>query len=198
MSGRFDEALSVEGLALVRGGRLVFEGLAFAAGPGAFVALTGPNGSGKTSLLRAMAGFLRPAAGAIRGASPERIHFVGHRDGLKPALSAAAHGRFWAGLLGGAEAAIEPALARVGLAGDLPARILSQGQQRRLALARLLIAPRPFWLLDEPAAALDSSGKALLGELIDAHRAAGGVVIAALHEHLAVTPTRTLALGVRA
>lgn len=201
-------ALAVEDLALERGGRVLFEGLSFSAAPGAFVELVGANGAGKTSLLRALAGFLRPAAGRIAatedGAAvdddqrPTRLHLLGHRDGLKSTLDARAHLSFWRDLLGGGDGmGIDEALARVGLTrlGDLPARAFSAGQGRRLALARLLVAPRPLWLLDEPAAALDRAGKALLGEVIAAHRASGGVVIAALHEPLEARADATVTIG---
>ena len=201
-------SLAVDGLALERGGRALFQGLSFAAAPGAFVELVGPNGAGKTSLLRAVAGFLRPAAGRIGAAEdgaaldddqrPTRLHLLGHRDGLKSTLDARAHLTFWRDLLGGAGGiGVDEAMARVGLTrlGDLPARAFSAGQGRRLALARLLVAPRPLWLLDEPAAALDRAGKALLGEVITAHRATGGVVIAALHEPLEVRADATVTIG---
>ena len=182
------------GLAIERGGWRLFENLSFAARPGEHVALTGPNGAGKTSLLRAIAGFLRPSAGTVSIADdPEsRIHFLGHHDGLKPALDARAHVRFWAELLGGAA---DAAIDKVGLSrvADLPARTLSAGQSRRLALARLLVAPRPVWLLDEPAAALDAAGKALLDDLMAAHRRDGGVIIAAVHEPLGA-PSQTIDL----
>lgn len=191
--------LSVEGLAIRRGERLLMRELSFAAAPGDFIELRGPNGSGKTSLLRALAGFLRPEEGAIRIEGVEEpalaLHFVGHRDGLKPTLSARAHARYWADLLG-AGGDFDQALERLGLAAiaDLPARALSQGQGRRLALTRLMLARRPIWLLDEPAAALDTGGKALLEELIAAHRAGDGIVIAALHEPLSATATQVIAL----
>ncbi len=184
-------SLDVEALSLVRGGRTLFERLTFTASPGSLTEIRGPNGSGKTSLLRGIAGLLRPAAGqiALRGAEDAQlaIHLLGHRDGLKGALNVRAHARYWAGLLG-AGADVEAALARVGLApiADLPARVLSQGQARRLALARLLAAPRPVWLLDEPAAGLDAAGKAMLADVINAHLRGGGVAIAALHEPLGV------------
>ncbi len=192
--------LAISDLALDRGGWRLFEHLSFTAPAGAHVALTGPNGAGKTSLLRAIAGFLRPAAGtiAVDGRAPEDaaplLHFLGHRDGLKATLDARAHVRFWADVLGGG--AVEDVLARVGLGRvtDLPARTLSAGQSRRLALARLIAAPRPLWLLDEPAAALDTAGKALLNTLIDAHCAGGGIVVAAVHEPLGA-PTQTVQLG---
>lgn len=190
--------VDVEDLAIERGGLRLFENLSFSAAPGAHVALTGANGVGKTSLLRAIAGFLAPSAGRIRFATDEpaaHTHFLGHRDGLKGALEVREHVGFWRDLLGG-DGDAEAALARVGLtrAADLPARALSAGQARRLSLARLLIADRPLWLLDEPAAALDADGKTLLVELIDAHRAKGGVIIAAVHEPLGA-PDMTVRVG---
>jgi heme exporter protein A len=194
-------SLVIENLTLERGGWRLFEGLSLDAPAGSHVALTGPNGAGKTSLLRALAGFLRPTSGTIRfqDRAPEEaqpsMHVLGHRDGLKPNLDARAHVQFWGGLLGH-EGDGDKALETVGLArvADLPARMLSAGQARRLALARLLIAPRPLWLLDEPAASLDSDGKALLEGLIATHRAGGGIVVAAVHEPLGA-PTRTVRLA---
>lgn len=196
----------LETLAIERGGRRLFEGLTMAVGAGAHVALVGPNGAGKTSLLRTIAGFLKPAEGRVSFFGPEgelddraaALHLLGHRDGLKGPLTARAHLAFWRGLLGGrGGVADDDALAQVGLAAsaDLPTRMFSAGMARRLALARLLTTPRPLWLLDEPAAALDTSGKALLNRLIVAHCAAGGAVIAAVHEPLSAPATATLDLG---
>lgn len=193
--------LRVEGLAVARGGRTLFAALSFQAGRGDFVELRGANGSGKTSLLRAVAGFLRPAQGtiAIEGSEDPSLalHYLGHQNGLKPSVSARAHARYWAGLLGGTPSADDDALRRVGLSAqaELPARALSQGQARRLALSRLLLAPRAIWLLDEPAAALDTQGRAMLGELIDGHRARGGLVVAAVHEPLGPAPSQSLTIG---
>ena len=181
--------VEVDDLAIERGGMQLFAHLSFVAPPGAHVALTGRNGAGKTSLLRALAGFLKPSAGAIRfdcgEDAPRHTHFLGHRDGLKGALDVREHLTFWRDLLGGAGDP-DAALERVGLAhiSDLPARALSAGQGRRLSIARLLVAPRAVWLLDEPAAALDTAGKALLTGIIEEHRAGDGVVIAAVHEPL--------------
>jgi heme exporter protein A len=192
-------AVRAEALCISRGGRLLVEGLSFTADAGDFVEVRGPNGSGKTSLIRVIAGFMRPRAGRVWFDQVEdaalALHFLGHLNGLKPAASVVAHARYWAGLLGGG--GVDEALARVGLAHavDLPARVLSQGQQRRLALSRLLIAPRPIWLLDEPAAALDDQGRALVAELVAAHCAAGGVALAAVHEPLGPAPNQTIRMG---
>lgn len=192
--------LRVDGLAITRGGRLLFEGLNLEAGAGDFVELRGANGSGKTSLLRAIAGFLRPSAGRVvfeRAEEPAlSLHYIGHLNGLKPAASVAAHVRYWAGLLDGG-GQHEGALTRVGLQAyaGLPARVLSQGQARRLALSRLLLAARPIWLLDEPAAALDAEGHEMLNGLISAHRKQGGFVVAAVHDPLGPAPSRILTLA---
>jgi heme exporter protein A len=188
--------IRVEALSLVRGGRTLFEGLSFEAAPGAYVEFVGENGSGKTSLLRALAGFLQPHAGSIvfdRLEEPATaLHYVGHANAVKRDASVRSHLRYWAGLLGGAPG-IDFAAQTLNLvrALDAPARILSQGQMRRLALARLIIAPRPLWLLDEPAAALDESGRAVLCGLIASHREQGGITLAAVHEPLGPTPTQT-------
>jgi heme exporter protein A len=193
-------AIRVEALEISRGGRTLFENLSFAAEGGSFVEIRGANGSGKTSLLRALAGFLRPRAGTIRYEGIEEpglaLHFLGHLNGLKSAASARAHLGYWSGLLGG-EDDVRDALDRVGVAraADLPARALSQGQARRVAIARLLLAPRPIWLLDEPAAALDGAGRAMLGGLIASHRAQGGLILAAVHESLGVEPDAVVTVG---
>jgi heme exporter protein A len=198
--------LTLSNLAIDRGERRLIEGLSLETKAGDHIALRGPNGSGKTSLLRALAGLLRPAGGAITlSLSGEEIdpgdrggfvHLLGHRDGLKGPLDALSHVRFWQRLLGGSAGDCRTALTRVGLekVADLPARALSAGQSRRLALARLIAAPRPIWLLDEPAAALDTAGKALLDELITAHCAAGGITFAATHEPLGASATQILDL----
>jgi heme exporter protein A len=191
--------LQVDAVTLARGGRTLFSGLSFAAQAGGFVEIRGANGSGKTSLLRAIAGFLRPRSGRIGFQGLDEpstaLHYIGHLNGIKPAASVRAHLRYWAGLLGGAEdegdALLRLSLSRV---ADAPARALSQGQARRLALARLLIAPRPIWLLDEPGAALDATGRAMLAGLIEAHCAQGGLVVAAVHEPLGPSPSETVTI----
>lgn len=190
--------IAVEALTLARGERVLCAGLSFAAAPGDYVEIRGSNGAGKTSLLRAIAGFLRPRAGRIVIEGSEEpalaLHYVGHQDGLKGAASARAHARYWAGLFGVREG---DALERLGLSRqrDLPARVLSQGQKRRLALTRLVIAPRPIWLLDEPVAGLDAEGRALIVDLIGEHRAAGGIALAAVHEALGAAPSQTVTLA---
>ena len=192
-------ALRGEALCVARGGRVLFEDVSFRAKGGDYLEIRGANGAGKTSLLRAIAGFLAPRAGRVVFEGAEEpalaLHFVGHLNGLKGAASVASHLRYWAGLFGGAATA--DVLERIGLRGyrEAPARALSQGQQRRLALARLLIAPRPVWLLDEPAAALDDAGRAMLTTAVDAHRARGGLVLAAVHEALGPAPSATIRLG---
>lgn len=200
-SGPFQDKPSVDvaGVTLARGERVLVRELSFRAGAGDYIEVRGGNGVGKTTLLRAIAGLTRARGGAIAvsgAAEPEEaLHYVGHLNGLKPTVSARAHVRYWAGLFGAADS--ERALERVGLERQeaLPARVLSQGQARRLALSRLLIAPRPVWLLDEPAAGLDAQGRALLDALIASHRGDGGLVIAAVHEPLGAQPSQALDLG---
>jgi heme exporter protein A len=187
--------LSGRGVRCVRGGREVFASLAFETTSGEALAVTGPNGAGKTSLLRLIAGLLIPAAGSIaledgdaERTLPEQAHYLGHRDALKPALSVAENLAFWRDFLGGDADDASASLAAVGLdhAAHLPAAYLSAGQRRRLSLARLLAVRRPIWLLDEPAAALDSAGQSLFTGLMRDHLANGGLVVAATHGPLGV------------
>jgi len=198
--------VSGHGLACVRGGREVFSGLDFTVAGGEALTLTGRNGAGKTTLLRLIAGLLMPAAGrlAIEGGDPElglpeQAHYLGHRDALKPSLTVAENLDFWAAYLGGgrATAVRADALATTGLAAlaRLPAGYLSAGQRRRLSIARLLAAPRPIWLLDEPTAALDLAAQARLADLMRAHLAGGGLIIAATHGPLGLEGARELRMG---
>lgn len=199
--------IEVRGLACRRGERVLFAGFDFTVPPGELLLLRGPNGVGKTTLLLALAGIVRPEAGAVvvtgRG-EEERpgtdIHLMGHQSGLKARLTAAENLSFWADLFGGDRALVAPALERVGLGhvAELEAGHLSAGQTRRLALGRLLVADRPIWLLDEPTAALDSEGEQLVVDLIDAHLRRRGGVVAATHHDIHVLPPaniRTLRLG---
>ena len=196
--------LSGRDLACIRGGREVFAGLDFAAESGDALVVTGHNGAGKTTFLRLIAGLLEPAQGRIElsdGAPdtglPEQAHYLGHRDALKPALTVLENLQFWYAFLGGRDAPVASALDRVGLGGlaNLPAGYLSAGQRRRFSVARLLVAPRPIWLLDEPSAALDSAGQERLLGLMQAQLAGGGIIVAATHAPLGLTGAKELRLG---
>lgn len=182
-----------------RGGRDVFAGLSFILPPGGALLLTGPNGSGKSSLLRLMAGLLQPAEGTLLwggrpvAEAPEahaaRLHYLGHLDAVKPVLSVSENLRFWAGLRGGRQAAggaLGHALERFALTelAAVPGRLLSAGQRRRLALARLVAVPAELWLLDEPSVALDHASVGRLAAAIAEHRAGGGRVVVATHTAL--------------
>jgi len=190
-------------VACVRAGREVFRNVAFKVASGELLGLRGANGAGKSSLLRLVAGLLHPAGGEIvlRGADAEltpgeQAHYIGHLDALKPSLTVEENLGFWGAVLG-ATNGVADALAAVGLdtLAHSPALYLSAGQRRRLSLARLLVAPRPIWLLDEPSSALDAAGGAMLAEIMCRHLASGGLILVAEHLAFAVPPTRELHLG---
>ena len=200
------QRLAATGLALDRGGRRLFEDVAFTVAAGESLVVTGPNGAGKSSLLRVVAGLLSPSEGTVRleGGDDElpfaaQVHYLGHLDAVKPSLSVAEALGFWAVYLGGSRTRVDDALDAVGLLAlaDLPSAYLSAGQRRRLALARLIAAPRPLWLLDEPTAALDAAAERRLGDLIRDHVSGGGIVVAATHAELPIPEPRRLALGGR-
>jgi heme exporter protein A len=194
--------LSVSELGCFRGFRSVFNDINLELVSGEALALTGPNGAGKSSLLRLLAGLLRPSAGrvALEGDTdeqsiPERAHYLGHLDAFKPALTVRENIEFWIHYFGGnrdATAALESV--GIGALGHLPAAYLSAGQRRRLSLARLIAAPRPLWLLDEPASALDSAGQEMLAGLMRAHLSGGGMIVAATHGPLGIE-AKELRLG---
>jgi heme exporter protein A len=194
--------LIVENLACTRGGRSLFQGLSFALAQREALRIVGPNGAGKTSLLRLLAGLLAPAHGRVAlegavGGAGEASHLVGHQDALKGALTVEENLQFWRAVLGGGGIAVEAALAALGLSAlaQFPARVLSAGQRRRLALARLLVAKRPLWLLDEPAAGLDADGQATLSRLIAEHVSAGGIAVVAAHGAPEISGAREIRLG---
>lgn len=202
-------SISAEALSIARGERVLFEDLAFTVSAGEALALTGANGAGKTSLLRAVAGLIRPRAGEISFASAEGpldpdeargrgLHLLGHFDGLKPNRTAWEELSFQAVWAGGDPASARAAAEALELQPllELDVRKLSAGQRRRLAFARLIAAPRPVWLLDEPLAPLDAARRTRMSELMAAHLADGGMILAAVHDPLLV-PARGLEIGGR-
>ncbi|MFA5120824.1 heme ABC exporter ATP-binding protein CcmA [Zavarzinia sp.] len=198
--------LATEALGVIRGERAVLAGIDLTVEAGEALVLRGPNGAGKSTLLRLLAGLLAPATGRItwdgrpidedREAHGRRLRYAGHGDALKFALTAWQNLEFWARFEGTPVTAVDTALDRLGLGalGDLPAGILSAGQKRRLGLARLALAPRPLWLLDEPTVSLDAASVEVLAGLIWEHRAAGGMVVVATHDGLALPNARTFTL----
>jgi heme exporter protein A len=205
--GAFPEAdITVQELGCRRGGRLVFAGLSFSLSSGEAMLLGGANGSGKSSLLRVLAYLIRPAAGSVLwcGANVAadleayraQLRFVSHQDAVKPALLVKENLAFAAGLgeptITSAAVGIALDAMELGPLADLPAQLLSAGQRRRLALARLAAAPAPLWLLDEPGSGLDKPSLARLHQLIATHRHQGGIVIASSHGDLDMPDCRHL------
>ena len=204
--------LAASGLVCDRGERRVFTGVEFSVGRGEVLAVVGPNGTGKSSLLRLLAGLLPPTAGTVTwaGASvaddPDahraRLHYLGHADALKPTLTPAEALRFHAELRGRPvdAATLGAALDAFGLGtlANLPARFLSQGQRRRAALARVIATPAALWLLDEPTLGLDAESVGRLENALERHRAGGGIAIVATHGGLDLGAHATLDLGASA
>jgi heme exporter protein A len=195
--------LAASDLTCERGGRQVFRNICFSVAGGQALQVVGRNGAGKSSLLRMIAGLVRIAGGslALKGGDPEltlpeQAHYLGHQDALKPALSVAENLDFWLRYLGSG-GDVSAALATVGLdaVADLPAGYLSAGQRRRLSIARLAAAPRPLWLLDEPASALDVAAQERLAALMRGHLAGGGIIVAAVHGPIGLDKAQELRLG---
>ena len=186
--------LRVEQLACRRGGRLVFQGLSFQVAPGEALSVEGPNGAGKSSLLRMLAGLLRPAEGRID--NPHRLAWLGHDDALKPDRTPRAELRFWGRLDSASAGAGEDALARFNLVAlaDVPVRLLSAGQRRRLALARVWQSGAPLWLLDEPVTGLDADSSTLFTQACSEHLQRGGLIVASTHQDLGLDAVRNLQL----
>jgi heme exporter protein A len=199
--------LTAESLAARRGDDLIFGNISFYLPEGQALVLTGPNGSGKSTLLRVVAGFLRPEKGSVtftdsRGRTdrpPSEVsHYLGHRNAMKNELTVAENLDFWRLFLDDGSqappASIEDAAEAVGLGGvtHLPFGYLSAGQQRRFAFAKLLVARRPIWILDEPTAALDTNADRLFAALIGEHQRKGGIVLAATHQPLGLSNVQEL------
>lgn len=196
--------MQAEGLAAFRGERLVFCDLDFTVRAGGALVLTGANGSGKSTLLRLLAGLARPIAGRLLWDGEDaladlpshaaRVTYLGHLDAVKPGLTVAENIRSAARLSSGSA---DSALAALGLEGlaDVPARFLSAGQKRRLALARLGLGAAPLWLLDEPTVGLDAASQEQVGTLLRAHRERGGIVVAATHVPLPLDDVAALRLS---
>ena len=191
-----------ENLSCERGGRLVFQNLSFEVAAGELLELRGANGSGKSSLLRLLAGLNAPVHGklTLEGCDPttplaEQAHYIGHADANKPALTVGENLKFWRQFLGGPKNTAALGAFNLAALADDQTVLLSAGQKRRLALTRLLIAHRPLWLLDEPTVGLDTASLLMLQNHMGAHLKNGGMIVAATHIALGIKAIRQLDLG---
>jgi len=184
--------LELRAVSCVRGGRLLFDGLDLVIGPGGAALVTGPNGAGKSSLIRVAAGLLAATAGTVERSAAAAL--ADEKLALDPKLGLARALAFW-GRLDGADAAAAMAALDLTALAQIPVRMLSTGQRKRAALARVIASGAPLWLLDEPANGLDGDGLARLEGAIAAHRAGGGAVLAASHQPLGLPGAARVALG---
>lgn len=185
--------IRVSELSVARGGIKVLEGVSFAIDPGQALVVRGPNGIGKTTLLRTVAG-LQPAVSGDIDAAPDSLVYAGHADGLKATLSVSENLNFWAQVFGQTDISAALAAFELDPLADRPAGALSAGQKRRLGLARLLVTARPVWILDEPTVSLDSHAVAMFAAAVRGHLSTGGMALMATHIDLGLDEARVLDL----
>ncbi|MDA3859156.1 MAG: heme ABC exporter ATP-binding protein CcmA [Roseovarius sp.] len=186
--------LTVSDLTIARGGIRVLEGLSFALGAGQALVLRGPNGVGKTTLLRTIAGLQPPVSGRVE-VPADALVYAGHADGIKATLSVRENLGFWAQAFGNTDITGAMEAFQLGPLGDRPAGALSAGQKRRLGLARLLVTGRKIWVLDEPTVSLDVEAVAMFASAVRAHLAGGGLAVIATHIDLGLSEAQVLDVG---
>lgn len=186
--------LNVSDLTIARGGIKVLEGISFALEPGCAIVLRGPNGIGKTTLLRTVAGLQPPVSGRVE-AAPESLVYAGHSDGIKATLSVAENLEFWAQVFGNSDISAAIEAFHLDRLTTRPAGGLSAGQKRRLGLARLLVTGRPVWVLDEPTVSLDAEAVAMFAEAVRRHLRGGGSALIATHIDLGLPEAEVLEVG---
>ncbi len=194
--------VTVSSVSARRGGRMIFMDLSFTAAPGDAVMIAGPNGSGKSTLLRLLTGLGRPESGTIERSPEDENAFrhIGHRDGLKGALTVTENLSFWSSVYGLGQDTVGQAIEHLNLTqvADMPADMLSAGWKRRAALARLALGEAPLWILDEPYTSLDGDNVKRIDELMAKHTGAGGMVIFASHQTPSFPLSQTIDMAVHA